>query len=249
VFSARAPLISLLTNPTLPFTYCKPAGGRLVNAIDAILQLAMPSEGTEQANVNWSAPLEQRAFEITNALQVFDNNLAAELGMQDTYVVSRKGIYSTSELIERADNLFSENVRAQLPEDAKRDINEAGRCLAFDLPTAAGMHILRALEAVMLEYLKKRNAKPLKDSQRNWGQYVAKLREADADQKVVSALDQIRELHRNPTMHPEVFLSTDEALALLGLAQSAILAMMADMHRDENTPADAVSVSDPEAST
>jgi hypothetical protein len=91
-------------------------------------------------------------------------------------------------------------------------------------------------------------AKPLKESQRNWGQYIAKLTEAGGDQKAIAALAQIKDLHRNPTSHPEEFLDSEEALALLGVAQSAILGMVADMRRrqvdqSEAGAIDAVTVS------
>ena len=61
---------------------------------------------------------------------------------------------------------------------------------------------------------------------RNWGAYIRILRTKGADEKVIASLDQIRELHRNPVMHPEETLSSDEATTLFGIAQSAILAMV-----------------------
>jgi len=36
--------------------------------------------------------------------------------------------------IEHVDHTFDEDVRAILPENAKHDICQAGRCLAFDYP-------------------------------------------------------------------------------------------------------------------
>jgi hypothetical protein len=36
-------------------------------------------------------------------------------------------------------------------------------------------------------------------------------------------------LHRNPTMHPEVFYDIKEALALFDIAKSAIVAMAAEI--------------------
>jgi hypothetical protein len=60
---------------------------------------------------------------------------------------------------------------------------------------------------------------------------LTKLKDAKADLKVVAALDQIRDLHRNPNIHPEEVLTLDEALALLGIAQSAILGMVRDVRK------------------
>jgi hypothetical protein len=231
LFGARNQLEPLLSNQLLPFAYCRPACVDLVESINRAIELApLPEEGGEQAK-SWDTPISYRASVINNAAKVFEHTLAAELQQQNTYFVLPKSIYDISKLIEQAENLFSDDVRAFLPEKARRDINEAGRCIAFELATAAGFHILRAVESIILIYMEATGAKPVKDSQRNWGQYVLKLREAGADEKVVSALDQIRDLHRNPTLHPDVYLTSDEALALLGVAQSAILAMVADMQR------------------
>src|SRR5262249_13042567 len=137
--------------------------------------------------------------------------------------------YATPELIERAEKLFSESVRVEMPPEAVEDVRQAGRCIAFELPTAAGFHILRCVESVMLRYMDTLNAKRPKEKLRNWGVYLQILKDAGADEKVIAALDQLRDLHRNPNIHPEETLTLDEALSLLGIAQSAILGMVRDI--------------------
>jgi len=57
------------------------------------------------------------------------------------------------------------------------------------------------------------------------GPCIDGLKGAGADEKTVAVLDQIRSLHRNPLMHPEVFLTADEGLRLFDIAKSAISAM------------------------
>jgi hypothetical protein len=47
------------------------------------------------------------------------------------------------------------------------------------------------------------------------------------DDKILAALEQMTDLHRNPLMHPEVILTPDEAIATLGIARSVITAMLA----------------------
>jgi hypothetical protein len=153
--------------------------------------------------------------------------LNTELGQLDTYFVSRTGIYSTPELIERADEQFAPNIRERFPESTRLDIRQAGRCLAFELPTAAGFHIMRATESILREYYDIYVGK--KPKTRNWGRYIADLKRTKANPKTVAVIDQIRDLHRNPTIHPETVLSSSEALILFGIAQSAIIAMMEDM--------------------
>ena len=71
---------------------------------------------------------------------------------------------------------------------------------------------------------------------RNWSAYIKTLRECGADEKVVLILDQIKDLHRNPIIHPEQRLTNDEALSLIGIMDSAVTAIIADMkQRKEKT--------------
>jgi hypothetical protein len=228
---SRAAVDVLLRDPDIGILYSRPAAIALIQALDQVLQPI--TDMTPEKPVDAKKPIENNAVIAVNALQTFEHNLAAELQQHDTYAVSQKGIYSTRELIEHTENLFSADVRSLMPSDAISDIRAAGQCLAFDVPTAAGFHILRGVETMMTKYIDVVGARVEKESQRNWGVYISKLKAAGADEKVVATLDQIRDLHRNPTLHPEVFLSQDEALALLGVAQSAILGIVADIKRRE----------------
>lgn len=60
------------------------------------------------------------------------------------------------------------------------------------------------------------------------------LKAEGSDKNVLHALDQMRELHRNPINHLDMNLTTDEAMMLVGLAQSAVVAMAADSQRRES---------------
>lgn len=229
---------ALLGNEIIRMVYCRTAAERLLASLRLQIDPVLSSEADgEEIKRLFGEQLGSSAYQITSALQVFETTFAAELEKQDTFAVAQKGIYSTGELIERAENLFSAVVREQLPPEAISDIHEAGRCLAFDTPTAAGFHTLRAVESVILRYMAVLSVPPLKESERNWGSYSRKLTEHSGDTKIVATLDQIRTLHRNPTLHPEITLTSDEALALLGVAQSAILGMVADIKkRSTGTP-------------
>lgn len=90
-------------------------------------------------------------YSVLTALDKFETILTAELGAADAYFVSKKGGYDTIDLIARAEVLFPADLASKAPE-AVQDIAEAGRCLAFELGTAAGFHLLRANEAVLLRY-------------------------------------------------------------------------------------------------
>jgi hypothetical protein len=68
-----------------------------------------------------------------------------------------------------------------------------------------------------------------KPKMRNWGTYIKNLKACGVNPKVVSILEQIKDLYRNPIIHPETRLDIEEALSLLGIAESAISAMVMDI--------------------
>ena len=62
---------------------------------------------------------------------------------------------------------------------------------------------------------------------RNIAVYINAMRQAEkGDEKVLGVLDRPSKLHRNPLMHPDAALSPDEAIAIVGMAHSAITAML-----------------------
>jgi hypothetical protein len=158
----------------------------------------------------------------------FESILSAKLPLAPVYCVPARGVFSTDSLLDSADDVFGD-AKDQVPENAKADTREAGRCLAFNLPTAAGFHIARATEAVMIKAMEVFGCPPLKESQRNWAQYIKALDEYGADKTVTHHLSQLRELHRNPLIHPEVTLSPLEAEQLWAMCNSAMLALINNM--------------------
>jgi len=71
--------------------------------------------------------------------------------------------------------------------------------------------------------------KPL-PSNRNLGNYIKEMSDAGkGDRKVLAALKQIKDHHRNELMHPEERLTLDEAIGLMGITQSAIVAMLKEI--------------------
>ena len=53
---------------------------------------------------------------------------------------------------ENAEAKFPKELLAVMPAKSIADIQEAGRCLAFERATACAFHICRATEALMLDY-------------------------------------------------------------------------------------------------
>ena len=226
VYGATNWLDWFLQDKVVPLNVCKGPGyalSRSLNDVTAILN---------QENADLTKPIEaQQVYEISNNLKNFETVLSAELQTSDTYFISQTGIYSTPDLIEKAERVFPESTRKHIPDHAIKDIRQAGKCLAFDLPTAAAFHMLRATEALIREYYGIVVGHLPRMQSRNWGRYISHLREHGADIKILAALDQIREMHRNPLMHPEDFLSADEAATLFGVVQGVIVSMAADIEK------------------
>jgi hypothetical protein len=174
-----------------------------------------------------------QAFNL--AVGVFDVSIALELNRAPIFYVTPKGVFDTRALITDASAVY-EGYRDRLPKAAVADTDQAGRCLAFALPTAAGFHIARATETVILKQMAAFGCDPPNPSQRGWGTYIKLLKDKDADKRVLHHLGQIKDLHRNPLIHPEVTLTMPEALSLWSICSSAIQAMVADMERKSETP-------------
>ena len=70
-----------------------------------------------------------------------DTLLDAELAVQPTYHVWPKRAYDIELLVASGENIFSADARASFNEQEKYDAQQAGKCLAFEVPTAAAFHI------------------------------------------------------------------------------------------------------------
>lgn len=208
---------------------CKPAAIKLLKSIDdAYAPLKVPGADLSAGEV----PIDQEVFyRLTGAAREFEIVLLAELQQADTYFVSQKGIYSTFDLIERADSIFSRDVQASLPEQARFDFTQAGKCLAFELPTAAGFHTMRAIESVIRAYHAALTSSDVDEKDRNWNRYIELLKASGADEGIVSYLHYIRKNHRNPVLHPATNLTFDEANALFSAALNAIVPMVTAIRR------------------
>ncbi len=163
---------------------------------------------------------------IKDAVKNFEVVVANDLPGLDTYLVSQKGIYSTPELTERAENALLESLpedcRSFINEQERKDFQQAGRCLSFELPTASGFHALRATESIIKRYWRLALKKADTDDCPALGVCIANLREKKEDPKVLDILDHVRDLSRNPVMHPNVFLEMHDAFRTFDIAKSAI---------------------------
>jgi hypothetical protein len=115
-----------------------------------------------------------------------------------------------------------------LDDTVKREIDEAGRCLAFSLATAAGFHILRSVEMIAKGYLFAASGRLPPIARRNWGEYVVQLDKVGASSEVIDLL-KILKARRNPLMHPQHRLEVEEAIGLVAICQSATETLISDI--------------------
>ena len=159
----------------------------------------------------------------------FREVLMAELHTLPAFLVVEKGAFDTNSLIENGHKLFPLSILDKCPE-AETDMTEAGKALAFELPTASAFHAFRVTEIVLRRYwdcVSDGQPRPKREAIGNY----AKILEDNGlgDPKVIETLKQLANLHRNPIIHPEVTLSVEGAIETLGIARSAISAMLRDM--------------------
>lgn len=168
-----------------------------------------------------------RAHEIKSSLTAFETVLAAEWNLADLFLVKPVPGYDTSALIENGIILFPQDLRDKVPE-AVSDANDFGKCVAFRLPSAAGFHLHRINESVLGHYYDHVTGGKPRPRNKTIGGYLKELQKHNkGDAKVMAALDSLRELHRNPLMHPRESLGTvDEAVSLYGAIQSVMVHML-----------------------
>jgi hypothetical protein len=130
-------------------------------------------------------------------------------------------------LIDFAEIIFPLDLAIKVPE-AIHDIKQAGKCIAFELPTAAGFHLHRANEAILRRYYDQVAEGKPRPKNRNIGGYLAAMTQHGlGDPRLLAALRDLNELHRNPLIHPEQSLdSIDDAIALMNAVHNAAVFML-----------------------
>jgi hypothetical protein len=167
------------------------------------------------------------AYSLTSALAEFEHVLNAEMSLSNLYLVTKKRGYDTDDLIHSGLALFPDDLAIKAPE-AIYDILQGTRCLAFELSTASGFHLHRANEAILRRYYDVVSSGAPRPNGRNMGDYLAVLRENKwGDDVVLSSLRDLKDLHRNPLIHPEHSIeSVDDAIALMNSIHACINRML-----------------------
>jgi hypothetical protein len=130
-------------------------------------------------------------------------------------------------LVEAGVRCFPNDVWTKAP-DAISDLLQGTRCIAFELFTAAGFHLHRANEAVLRRYWDAITKGAPRPASRNVGDYLAEMNKQNVgNEKVKAALKDLKDLHRNPLIHPEHSLeNADEAIALMNGVHTVMVHML-----------------------
>jgi len=181
-------------------------------------------------------------------IEHFRGLLFEELGYLDLFSITEKRLYNMKGLIFNAEKVLPETVINEISLECKQEVQEAGRALAFDLPTACGFHAFRALEMIVLMYFPVLGLDLPKEQIRSLGNYIKLLKgeqldgqkvEPDkvVDPKITTMLEQLKKFYRNPLIHPELTLEEEEAQSLFTLISDAISQMVKDIIKRRPTAA------------
>ncbi|WP_157639378.1 hypothetical protein [Burkholderia ubonensis] len=164
-----------------------------------------------------------QSTKLRNLIFELRRTMEAELKLINAYTISPKRL-DVEKLTDDVEPLFAPGVYQSLTDVAMYDISEAGRCIAFERPTAAAFHLMRATEEVLRGYYcfyvrRNRMDKLL------WYPMIQALqqhRRAKVNDVLHRQLDNIRLSFRNPTQHPDKVYDIQEVQDLFGLCVDVI---------------------------
>ena len=224
--NAQARLDHFLHSHVLKPTTSLEKGENLLAYIKALVAKGQKEqEGGPASNIS-----DADVDHLVNKLREFTSAFTSEIAFTNLYVVFQKRGYNPTALLNNASVLFPDDLLKKVPK-VTLDVQEVGRCIAFELPTAAGFHIHRVNETVVRSYydVVTNNAQhPERQSMGNYLQALETQKRGAAD--VIASLRDINKLHRNPLIHPEQSLeSIDDALTLLGAVRGAVAYMLREI--------------------
>lgn len=166
------------------------------------------------------------ARKLNETMNALRKTLFAEAKGNIAFIVVDKRI-DVNKLLSDVPALMAPGVFESLPDVAQYDLMEAGKCIAFERPTAAAFHLLRGTEAMLRHFycsvVKRKRVELL------WGPMVKSLRERrkPPPAALLDNLDNIRRSFRNPTQHPDKIYDIQEVQDLFGLCVDVLNRMAA----------------------
>jgi hypothetical protein len=184
---------------------------------------------------------DDQAKRLSSIMKGIRKTIRSELGSLDIYVVTPKRIDS-NRLLKSVQSLFSGNVFFKLPDIARFDFREAGKCLAFERATAAAFHLLRGTESVLRTFYCHHVKRGRLPTPLLWRPMLKHLRDrrrfrnSEHYSALFNHLDNICISFRNPTQHPDKVYDIEEAQDLWGLCVEVVNKMAKDLPETEEIP-------------
>ena len=111
---------------------------------------------------------------LSRTMGRIDSTMRAEASTINAYVLSETR-FDAARLCDKPESFLSPETFTKLPYIARLDVQEAGRCIAFNLPTAGNIHLLRATEDTLRSYYRV-YIKKGKIEKTLWGPLIEQLR-------------------------------------------------------------------------
>lgn len=167
-----------------------------------------------------------------SATEAVERVLRENLPKLRTYILTKKRAFDLDLLIESPEEMLSEQAQQILSGYLLDNWREFGRCVVFEVPTAAAFFVLRVTEGVIRKYHKAITGRkyPAESGSVGVAAYLRAIR-GKAREDVVAALSQLRAVHRNKTMHPGPVLAMPAAITLANICTGAIDTMAEDIVR------------------
>lgn len=203
----------------------KDAASEIIVRIDQIIvpeRLKQPDAIIPQQEIDF----------LSVSIYNFQAVLGTELPRINVFYITPKRAYDMTMLINQGESVLSPDIINLLgpKEDVIKDIREATKSMAFDISTAVGFHVYRAVETIVKEYFPILEIQPEDwQSNKNLGNYIKLLEDKGVDVKVTTMLRHLKDHYRNPISHPEEFWGSDKAESAFMLAVSVITVMVQDI--------------------
>ena len=224
VFVAQFALKEFVTASVYNLRSIRQAANELNEHLESVIGHCSGTDNSDKL------PSTDIVFQLQEKHREFEAVLKAELQSANIFLVQQKAAFDTLTLTESGHLAFPPDTLAFVPE-VEGDLNASMRCIAFDLPTAAAFHLHRALETVLGYYWDEVSGGEDRPNNQTLGSYLQRLEKLDdVNEYLVPSLRDIKNLHRNPTIHADQSLQTVEAaIDLQGAIRAAISIMLRDM--------------------
>src|SRR6266699_3926173 len=169
--SAKAVLLDFVTRTRPEFlTRTKEKAKDIGTILDPLVSAIQSGASVSITPEEWG--------QLLHRIEEFELELQRESGKLYLACVENQRLLTPYVLIEKIENALAPKTWQYMSRVARREIEEAGKCLAFERYTGAGFHILRCIETIVREYvLAVTGSLP---TRRDLGQYIETLKQNGA---------------------------------------------------------------------